>query len=179
MWEGVIGLLAGLVVGASIAVLLMKRRAGSTESVASLKRENEAFRDQVNEHFVQTAELINRLTDSYKAVFDHLSEGADKLVEPEVVRERMPQVSNEEVRLKRIGSVTPSSPPEQAPPADEASQAEKPDSDEVPEEKTPAHAETSEVETSEPESASSGEADGAEHRQTEEDREKPRSSPPS
>jgi uncharacterized membrane-anchored protein YhcB (DUF1043 family) len=104
MLEGVIGLVAGLIVGASIAAIVTKSRGGSSESVASIKRENEAFRDEVNEHFVQTAELINQLTDSYKAVFDHMSEGAEKLVDPEVIRERLPDVGNEEVRLKRLGA---------------------------------------------------------------------------
>ncbi|MFP4208441.1 MAG: YhcB family protein [Wenzhouxiangella sp.] len=120
MWEGIIGLVAGLAIGATVAVILHKRRDGSTESVASLKRENERFREEVNEHFVQTAELINQLTDSYKAVFDHLSDGAERLVEPEVVRERMPQVSGEEVRLKRIGSTAPADSPEQPKKSDSA-----------------------------------------------------------
>jgi uncharacterized membrane-anchored protein YhcB (DUF1043 family) len=106
MLEGVIGLLAGLIIGASITIILRRRSGGSDQSVESLKRENERFREEVNEHFVQTAELINQLTDSYKAVFDHLSEGAEKLVEPEVIRERLPQVGDEEIRLKRIGAPT-------------------------------------------------------------------------
>ena len=110
MWEGIIGLIAGLIVGGSIAALIIRRKGGSAETVEALKRENETFRDEVNEHFVQTAELINQLTDSYKAVFDHLSEGAEKLVAPEVIRERMPQVTDEEVRLRRIGT-TVATPP--------------------------------------------------------------------
>ncbi len=104
MLEGIIGLIAGLVVGGSITALIINRKAGPTGTVEALKRETETFRDEVNEHFVQTAELINQLTDSYKEVFDHLSEGAEKLVAPEVIRERMPQVTDEEVRLKRIGT---------------------------------------------------------------------------
>ncbi|MEE4296018.1 MAG: DUF1043 family protein [Wenzhouxiangella sp.] len=104
MLEGIIGLVAGLIIGASIAVILRRRSGGSEQSVESLKQENERFREEVNDHFVQTAELINQLTDSYKAVFDHLSDGAEKLVEPDVIRERLPQVGDEEVRLKRIGA---------------------------------------------------------------------------
>ena len=107
MWEGVVGLIAGLILGGAIAALIIRRRGGSEGSVEALKRENEAFRDEVNEHFVQTAELINQLTDSYKAVFDHLSDGAEKLVAPEVIRERLPEVGDEEVRLKRIGAPKP------------------------------------------------------------------------
>lgn len=107
MWAGITGVIIGLLIGGTAVAIWLKRRGGSGGTVASLKRENAQFREEVNEHFVQTAELINQLTDSYKAVFDHLSEGAEKLVEPDVVRDRMPQVTNEEVRLKRIGSPRP------------------------------------------------------------------------
>lgn len=104
MLEGIAGVAIGLMVGATAVWLWMDKKLGSPDSVETLKRENEIFRDQVNEHFVQTAELINQLTDSYKAVFDHLSEGAEKLVDEKAVRERMPQVSAEEIRLKRLGA---------------------------------------------------------------------------
>lgn len=107
----VVGALAlGLAVGALVVWLLTRSAAGPGHSVRQLREENEQFREQVNDHFVQTAELINRLTDSYKAVFDHLSEGAERLVDEQVVRERMPKVSDQEIRLKRIGtSARPSS----------------------------------------------------------------------
>lgn len=105
MLEGIAGLAIGLMVGATAVWLWLDKKAGSADSVASLKRENERFREEVNEHFIQTAELINQLTDSYKAVFDHLSEGAEKLVDEKAVRERMPQVSDEEIRLKRLGAL--------------------------------------------------------------------------
>lgn len=98
-----IGLVIGLAAGAGATWYFLSGRGGSP-SVEQLKKENERFREEVNAHFVQTAELINQLTDSYKAVFDHLSDGADRLVDKEAVRERMPRVSDREVRLKHIGS---------------------------------------------------------------------------
>lgn len=103
IWWVVVGLIAGLALGGA-GVWFFLGRSGQGGSVESLKRENERFREEVNEHFVQTAELINRLTDSYKAVFDHLSDGAGKLVDEKAVRERMPQVTDQEVRLKHIGA---------------------------------------------------------------------------
>ena len=131
MWEGIVGIVVGLLIGAVVASLWLKRRAGSEENVASLKRQNAQFREEVNDHFVQTAELINQLTDSYKAVFDHLSEGAETLVEPEVVRERMPQVTDEEVRLKRLGSPKVS---DNASNSDEETSSQSPVSESKPEE---------------------------------------------
>jgi uncharacterized membrane-anchored protein YhcB (DUF1043 family) len=129
MWPGITGVIIGILIGGTAVAIWLKRRGGSAESVAVLKRENAQFREEVNEHFVQTAELINQLTDSYKAVFDHLSEGAEKLVDPEVVRERMPQVGSEEVRLKRIGTVMASE-PSQEDPASSPAQVDEPNTDE-------------------------------------------------
>lgn len=72
--------------------------------MGQLKAENERFREEVNAHFVQSAQLINELTDSYKKVFDHLSDGADRLVDKDTTRDRMPQVGRQEVRLRHIGA---------------------------------------------------------------------------
>ena len=105
MLASIIALILGALLGATGVWIWLRQRGGAGgDSVAELKKENARFREEVNGHFVQTAELINQLTDSYKAVFDHLSEGADKLVDEDAVRERMPRVSDQEVRLKHIGS---------------------------------------------------------------------------
>ena len=121
MWAGITGVIIGILIGGTAAWIWLKSRPSGPDVVANIKRENEIFREEVNEHFIQTADLINQLTDSYKAVFDHLSEGAEKLVEPEVVRERMPQVSNEEVRLKRLGApMTPAASEDKADGAQES-----------------------------------------------------------
>lgn len=104
MWGEIIGLLLGLLLGGVGVWYWLQGRQASTSSVEALKQENQRFRKEVNEHFVQTAELINQLTDSYKAVFDHLSDGAERLVDQETRRDRMPRVGNQEIRLKRIGT---------------------------------------------------------------------------
>lgn len=101
------GLGAGWFLGAALVALwglVRDRRAEQAgRSVQALEDRHQRFREEVNQHFVETAELINRMTDSYKAVFDHLSEGAEHLVEDRVVQERMPKVGDQEVRLKHIG----------------------------------------------------------------------------
>ncbi|MDZ7789326.1 MAG: DUF1043 family protein [Xanthomonadales bacterium] len=99
----IIGAIAGGALGAVAVWFFAVRRAGPM-SVNEMKKENERFREEVNAHFVQTAELINELTDSYKRVFDHLSDGAERLVDNEALRERMPQVGRHEVRLRHIGA---------------------------------------------------------------------------
>ncbi|TVQ39786.1 MAG: DUF1043 family protein [Wenzhouxiangella sp.] len=104
MWSELIAVLVGLLIGAVATWIWLKSRGGPEGSVDQLKQENARFREEVNEHFVQTAELINQLTDSYKAVFDHLSDGAGKLVDTDTLRDRMPRVTDQEVRLKHIGA---------------------------------------------------------------------------
>ncbi len=99
----VLGAAIGVLVGGA-AVWLYQRKAGDGKSLKELQKENAEFRRQVTDHFVETATLINRMTDSYKAVFDHLSEGAGNLVDPETLKERLPPVSDREVRLRHIGA---------------------------------------------------------------------------
>lgn len=98
-----IGLLAGLVLGAGI-IMLLQRKQGSGKTVRELQQEHEAFREQVADHFVETANLVNRLTDSYKEVFDHLQDGAQSLVDAETLRDKLPHMDEEAVVLKRLGS---------------------------------------------------------------------------
>lgn len=99
----ILGLVTGLIVGALLVWLITSRRRNEP-TVVQLKAENARFREEVNAHFVRTAELINELTDSYKKVFDHLSDGAERLVDGDAVRNRMPQVGHHEVRLRHIGA---------------------------------------------------------------------------
>ena len=106
LWIGIaIAGIVGFALGA-LVMWWMDRKQGGGSSVATLKKEHEQFREQVTEHFVETAQRINRLTDSYKDLFDHLSQGAETLVDDASLRERMPQVSDQEVRLKRLGTRT-------------------------------------------------------------------------
>jgi len=42
------------------------------------------YEAEVAEHFAQTAKLLNRMTEDYRAVFGHLAAGADKLCDGQV-----------------------------------------------------------------------------------------------
>lgn len=110
--EIVIWTIVGVVLGAaigSVATWWWNRARGGGDTIGQLKRENQKFREEVTEHFVETARLINQLTDSYKEVFDHLSKGANELADEKALAEKMPQVGDEEVRLRRIGAPAESS----------------------------------------------------------------------
>jgi len=57
----------------------------------------------VGDHFVETAALVNNLTHSYKAVYDHLEKGAYDLVGEEVMHRRLKDVQEEPIMLEYIG----------------------------------------------------------------------------
>lgn len=99
----IVALLAGAAAGAGGVWWYFSGRKQAPK-YQDLVKQQEQFKTEVTDHFVETARLINQLTDSYKAVFDHLSEGADQLVDPDTLRERLPAISDKEIRLRRIGA---------------------------------------------------------------------------
>ncbi len=103
----VIWLIVGLAIGGAVGALAtwyISRARGGAVSVMQMKQENDKFRNEVTEHFVETARLINQMSDSYKQVFDHLSSGAEKLVDHEKLAERLPPASGQELRLSQFGA---------------------------------------------------------------------------
>ena len=76
----VVGVLAGAFLAAFFAPENRKSRDLETrlnDTTDSLK----AYRQEVAEHYAQTARLIDNLTDSYRDVHNHLAEGAATLLE--------------------------------------------------------------------------------------------------
>jgi len=51
------------------------------DELDALKREASGYRADVSKHFYRTAELVAGLTNSYKAVYDHLASGARTLAD--------------------------------------------------------------------------------------------------
>jgi hypothetical protein len=110
--EIVIWVIAGIVLGAAGGAAFTywwTRARGGGDTIGQLKRENQKFREEVTEHFVETGRLINQLTDSYKEVFDHLNKGATELADEKALADRLPASDRDEVRLKRLGASTASS----------------------------------------------------------------------
>lgn len=79
---GVVGLLIGIGLG-----MLLGRRSGHhaarvrrlTEDLEASRQELSRYRGQVGDHFTRTSDLLRRMTLQYRAVYDHLAEGARTL----------------------------------------------------------------------------------------------------
>lgn len=102
IWIG-IALLAGLAAGAALAAWYFRRQRADAKAVSELQAELDEYKHEVTEHFVQTAELVNNMTRSYKAVYDHLEHGAYRLIGEETLRKELGYVDSEPVKLEYIG----------------------------------------------------------------------------
>jgi uncharacterized membrane-anchored protein YhcB (DUF1043 family) len=89
-WAWGIGLAAfaaGIACGLAIGFLLQgnRRRAQELEEeLAGLHRQFDSYRDQVNRHFLTTSELVQKMTDSYRDVYEHLAAGSAALCQTPV-----------------------------------------------------------------------------------------------
>ncbi len=79
---GVLVFAIGLVLGC-MATYLVVARYGRTrelqEELNQLKERFTDYRDQVTQHFMRTSELVQEMTQSYRAVYEHLASGAQHL----------------------------------------------------------------------------------------------------
>ena len=70
----IIGYLASKKMGASL-----KEQALLQQQIEELQNQQQNYRSEVSDHFAETAQLFNQLTNSYRNVHNHLAEGAQKL----------------------------------------------------------------------------------------------------
>lgn len=89
----IIASLITLAIGAIAGYLLASRSAGPQQNSELEKRLSDTedklhdYQRDVTEHFAQTAELVNNLTENYRAIHEHLANSALKLTTPEVSRQ--------------------------------------------------------------------------------------------
>jgi uncharacterized membrane-anchored protein YhcB (DUF1043 family) len=72
----------GLLAGALLARLVLPSRQKLRQLMLELdaaRSEHQVYRSEVSHHFEKTSELVAALTASYKAVYDHLADGAQSL----------------------------------------------------------------------------------------------------
>jgi hypothetical protein len=100
------GVLVGALLGGIGALIALRRGQRDPDTVRSLKRELEDYRREVADHYVETAQRVDALTHAYKAVYDHLEDGAVRLVGEVELRERLARLedaTSEPVTLEGIG----------------------------------------------------------------------------
>lgn len=116
-------LLIGLIIGAIAGViggLWWQRSQPEIQTARKVAREHEQLKNQVADHFVETAQRVNQLTDSYKDVMDHLRSGAINLVDRQTLEKRLPHSDSEAVTVMRISSGDKSAPASAGKPGQQA-----------------------------------------------------------
>jgi uncharacterized membrane-anchored protein YhcB (DUF1043 family) len=84
-------LLTGAVIGAVLFKMLMSDEARVREleeELQTLSEEHETYKSNVHHHFASSAQLLGRLTDSYRDVFLHMADGARTLC-PDYISSQM------------------------------------------------------------------------------------------
>jgi uncharacterized protein len=84
---GLIGFVSGLALGSGIGILLRggRRRVQQLEEqLGTLEREFDSYRRQVARHFHTTSELVQKMTDSYRDVYEHLATSSQQLCQTEL-----------------------------------------------------------------------------------------------
>ena len=82
-----IGLVVGIVAGLYFARLddvSNRQKNALQQKLYDSEQQLKNYQSQVSEHFLKTASLVNSMTESYKAVHEHLSQGARQLCDSPV-----------------------------------------------------------------------------------------------
>jgi len=94
-WVWIIGLITfacGIACGIGIAYLMpgyRRRTQELQEKLQSLQQEFDNYHDQVGQHFLKTSELVQKMTESYRDVYEHLSTGSQALCQTPVNTPRL------------------------------------------------------------------------------------------
>jgi len=96
---GVLGLLLGM-----LLMQLLHKQSTSTTDVKAVQEKLDSYQLEVETHFSKTADLIDNLTDSYKQVFEHLSDSAENLLTDEQIQHQLSNRKSREVTIKYLKS---------------------------------------------------------------------------
>ena len=113
-----IALALGLALGALLVFLLVCRSARVAklrEELAQTKAEHEAYRSEVHEHFGKTSVLFQQMTNSYRAVYEHLADGCETLCNDATLHGQLELPRTEAIGDGGNGAGARIAAPEQAP----------------------------------------------------------------
>jgi hypothetical protein len=107
-------LLGGAAIGALLFKLLLSdevRVKALEQQLQTLSEEHENYKSSVHNHFNNSAQLLTRLTDSYREVYLHMAEGARSLC-PDYISSQMTLSGDARQLLEKDESATaPLAPP--------------------------------------------------------------------
>jgi uncharacterized membrane-anchored protein YhcB (DUF1043 family) len=106
-------LLSGTVIGAVLFKVYLSDEAkvrDLEEQLQILSEEHENYKSTVHNHFNSSAQLLGRLTESYRDVFLHMAEGARTLC-PDYISSQMSLTGDTKSLLGQADSNTPLAPP--------------------------------------------------------------------
>jgi uncharacterized membrane-anchored protein YhcB (DUF1043 family) len=92
--------LLGLVIGALIMYFSSGEDKSSKETIAELEKKLNSYQNDVAEHFEETANLVDDMTQSYKKVFDHMGKSARLLMTEEQIAEQIEKRKGNKVTLE-------------------------------------------------------------------------------
>jgi hypothetical protein len=92
--------LLGLVLGALFMYFASGANKDSNETIMNLEKKLSNYQEDVSNHFEETADLIDEMTNSYKKVFDHLNKSARKLMTEEQIQQQLEKRKGNKVTLE-------------------------------------------------------------------------------
>lgn len=95
----VVAALIGFVIGAVLMAIIGRSGSKKNEETAKLQAEYDSYREKVNAHFAKTADAVDGLTKSYQQVFDHLSDGAQNLMDQKALQAQLEKRQGKAVTL--------------------------------------------------------------------------------
>jgi uncharacterized membrane-anchored protein YhcB (DUF1043 family) len=88
LWAvGILSFSLGTILGCIGAYLFFGRHSQTArlqEELRELRKRFSDYREQVSAHFMRTSDLVQEMTRSYRAVYEHLASGARELCEDEL-----------------------------------------------------------------------------------------------
>ena len=97
-----IAALLGFLLGILFTRLSLKGQNTNESQIRMLEEELAKYKSKVGDHFVETAELVNTMSQSYQSVYEHLQKGALGLVGEDVFQERLPEINKEPRQIENL-----------------------------------------------------------------------------
>lgn len=93
----VLGGIAFVLLGAGFgyqSAMMRERKAGGGRTASELKTELEDYQQNVSDHFMESAALLQGMTEQYKKIYEHMARGAQELCETQEDRPELAALRN-------------------------------------------------------------------------------------